>query len=125
MTTTDTNGLHPCPACNGSGTNLALLPAPLPIGALVAGAMNLLELGYDLPQPRYITVSRTQCIDLQFASDESGAAAVTRWAQRFGGVLTSEPHEGSNGPQICCEVRFDFYGVRVEAYAMIPAVNVR
>ena len=96
---------------------------PLPIGALVAGAVDLLEQANDLPQPRYITVSRTQCIDLQFAPDESGVAAVTRWALRFGGVLTSQPHEGKNGPHIHCEVRFDFYGVRIEAYAIIPAAT--
>ena len=96
---------------------------PLPIGALVAGAVDLLEKAHDLPQPRYLTVSRTQCIDLQFASDESGVAAVTRWALRFGGVLSSEPHEGDHGPRIHWEVRFDFYGVAVEAYAIIPAAT--
>jgi hypothetical protein len=96
---------------------------PLPIGALVAGAVDLLEQANDLPQPRYITVSRTQCIDLQFAPDRSGITAVTRWAIRFGGVLTSQPHEGKYGPHIHCEVRFDFYGVRIEAYAIIPAAT--
>ena len=89
----------------------------------MAGALDLLTQAHDLPQPRYITVSRTQCIDLQFAPDNSGVAAVTRWAMRFGGVLTSEPHEGSNGPHIHCEVQFDFYGVRIEAYAIIPAAT--
>ena len=94
---------------------------PLPIGALVAGALDLLEQAHDLPQPRHISVSRTQYIDLQFAPDNSGVAAVTRWAMRFGGVLTSQPHEGKDGPRIHCEATFDYYGVRIEAYAIIPA----
>lgn len=93
---------------------------PAAIGVLVAGAVDLLQQGSDLPQPRYITISTTQSIDLQFTSDAAGANAVTRWAMRFGGVLTAEPHEGQHGLHLHCTAQIDYYGVRVTAYALIP-----
>jgi hypothetical protein len=91
---------------------------PLPISALVIATWNLLEEAADLPQPRYLTVSDTQSISLQFPDDRS----ITRWALRFGGVLTSTPcKDDSKGPRTWCRVEFDYYGIRAEAYAIIPA----
>ncbi|MGI9006631.1 MAG: hypothetical protein ACR2FU_10625 [Streptosporangiaceae bacterium] len=94
---------------------------PLAIGVLVAGAVDLMQQGYDLPQPQALTVSGTQSISLLFASDETGAKAVARWAMRFGGVLTRHIHQSPQGPHLHCVVQFDYYGVRVEAYAVLPA----
>ena len=94
---------------------------PLPISALAIATWNLLEEASDLPQPQYLTISDTQHIDLQFAGDPSSLRAITRWALRFGGVLTSEPHEGKSGPQTRCRLQFDYYGVAIKAYAYIPA----
>jgi hypothetical protein len=93
---------------------------PLPISALVIATWNLLEEAADLPQPRYLTVSRGQSIDLQFPD----ARSITRWALRFGGVLTSTPVKAdATGPRILCQAQFDYYGIRAEAYAIIPAAT--
>jgi hypothetical protein len=96
---------------------------PLPVSALVIATWNLLEEASDLPHPHYLTISGTQSIDLQFPGDPSSARAITRWALRFGGVLTSEPDEGKRGPQTRCCVQFDYYGVAITAYAYIPAAT--
>ncbi len=74
-----------------------------------------------LPQPHYITISSTQSVDLQFAPVKASVRAITRWALRFGGVVTSAPHEGKDGPETWCRTNFDYYGVAVMAYAHIPA----
>jgi hypothetical protein len=96
---------------------------PLPISALVIATWNLLDEASDLPQPQYLTISDTQHIDLQFAGKPSSLRAITRWALRFGGVLTSEPHEGKSGPQTRCGLVFDYHGVAITAYAYIPAAT--
>jgi hypothetical protein len=95
---------------------------PLPVAGLVIATWNLLEEAADLPQPRYLTVSSTQSISLQFPDAPSSYRAITRWALRFGGVLTSTPcKDDSKGPRTWCRVEFDYYGIRAEAYAIIPA----
>jgi hypothetical protein len=94
---------------------------PLPIGALVVAALNLLDQAADLPQPGDIDVSDLQRIDLQFDPAPSSTRAITQWALRFGGVLSSEHHDTFNGPQTWVRARFDYYGVAVTAYAHIPA----
>jgi hypothetical protein len=97
---------------------------PLPISALVIATWNLLEEASDLPQPKYLTVSSTQSIDLQFPADKSSYRSITRWARRFGGVITSVPaQDDDKGPRTLCQVEFDYYGVRIEAYAIIPAAT--
>jgi hypothetical protein len=91
---------------------------PLPISALVIATWNLLEEAADLPQPRHLTVSSGQRIDVQLPDGRS----VTRWALRFGGVLSSTPvKDDDKGPRTLYQVEFDYYGIRVEAYAIIPA----
>ena len=102
------------------GAALPELP-PLPIGALAVGLVNLLEEAASLPQPRYIDISETQHIGVQFAACQASLRAVTRWALRFGGVIISEPHQGRDGPQTYCHAEFRYYGVEVQAYAFIPA----
>ena len=101
-------------------TTLAELP-PLPMAALMIGVYNLLQDGADLPQPRYISISMTQSVGLQFAPEQASIPAVTRWALRFGSVMTSQPGEGTDGPETWHRTDFDFYGIAVTAYAPIPA----
>ena len=102
------------------GTAVPELP-PLPIGALAVGVVNLLQETADLPAPQLICISDTQSISLQVAGDRASLRAVTRWALRFGSVLTSHPHQGKTGTEIWCRAEFDYYGVEVNAYAHIPA----
>ena len=77
----------------GDGAALPELP-PLPIGVLVVGTADLLQQAADLPQPHYITISSTQSVDFQFAPEQASVRAITRWALRFGSVITSQPHHG-------------------------------
>jgi hypothetical protein len=118
--------LDPCPVCNGSGSNLALVPElpelpPLPIGALAVGVVNLLQEAASLPPPRSITVCDTQEITVQFAEDPDSLRAIARWALRFGGVLVSEPHHDENGRWTYCHTEFSYFGVAVTACAFLPA----
>ena len=102
------------------GTELPELP-PLPIGVLVVGTTYLLRQAADLPQPDYITIYDGQAVSLQFAKEQASLRAVTRWALRFGSVLTSQPGEGTDGPETWYRAEFDYYGIAVTAYARIPA----
>jgi len=94
---------------------------PLPIAGLVIAAWNLLDQACDLASPVDITVSDLQSLTLQFPPTPSSVAVITRWAMRFGGVLSSEPHQTESGPQTWCRTEFDYYGVAVKAFAHIPA----
>ena len=102
------------------GAALPELP-PLPIGTLAVGTADLLRQAADLPQPHYITISSTQSVDFQFAPEQASVRAITRWALRFGSVVTSEPHQGRSGPETWCRADFDYFGIAVTAYAHIPA----
>ena len=102
------------------GPALPELP-PLPIGVLVAGTAELLQQAADLPQPIYLTVSHTQSIDLQFAPEQASIRAITRWAARFGSVMTSQPGTGTDGTKTWYRTDFSYYGIAVSAYAHIPA----
>jgi hypothetical protein len=103
----------------------AILPElpPLPIGALTVGLVNLLQETADLPAPRYIALFDTQHISVQFDPDRSGLKAITRWALRFGSIVTSHPHQEDCGPETWHRTDFDYYGVSVTAYAHIPATT--
>ena len=103
-----------------AGAALPDLP-PLPIGALVVGAAELLQQASGLPQPVYVTVHETQSVDLLFASARASARAITRWALRFGSVVTSQPGMGKDGTETWYRTDFDYYGIAVSAYAHIPA----
>lgn len=93
---------------------------PLPIGGLVVGALEVLEAGYGLPQPHYITVSETQSIGLQLAAERRSRDALVRWTLRFGGRLIADPVNPEDGSQMF-RLSFDYYGVDVQVYAQIPA----
>jgi len=94
---------------------------PLPMAGLVIAAWNMLEQAADLAQPIEVSVSDLQSIMLQFAPEPPSSRAITLWALRFGGVLSSEPHQTDDGPQTWCRVEFDYYGITVRAFAHIPA----
>ena len=102
------------------GAALPELP-PLPIGVLVIGTAELLQQAADLPQPRYISIYDGQAVSLQFAPEQASIRAVTRWALRFGSVMTSQPGECTEGPGTWYRTDFDYYGIAVTAYAHIPA----
>jgi hypothetical protein len=107
-----------------AGTALPDLP-PLPIGALVVGAAELLQQAADLPAPVYVTVHQTQTIDVQFAQTKASTRAITRWARRFGSAVTSYPDENRPDTWTWYRTDFDYYGIAVTAYAVIPADTAR
>ena len=104
-----------------AGTALPELP-PLPIGALVVGAAELLQQAADLPAPVYLTVhDTTQSIDVQFAQHHTSKRTITSWARRFGSVVTSHPDKDQPDTWTWYQTDFDYYGIAVTAYAVIPA----
>ena len=103
------------------GAALPELP-PLPIGVLAVGTADLLQQAADLPQPALRHSSTTtQGVSFQFAPEQASVRAITRWALRFGSVVTSEPHQGKDGPETWHRTDFDYFGIAVTAYAHIPA----
>ena len=103
------------------GAALPELP-PLPIGVLAVGTADLLQQAADLPQPRCIFIYDGQAISVQFAKEQASVRAITRWALRFGSVVTSEPHQDTDGgPETWYRTEFDYFGIAVRAYALVPA----
>jgi hypothetical protein len=96
-------------------------PPPLPIGALAVGVANLLQDAAQLPQPRYVALFDPEQITMQFPPAKPSMKAVSRWARRFGGIVTTETRQGKTGPETWCSTRFSYYGIPVKAYARIPA----
>ena len=86
---------------------------------------ELLAMAADcgLPQPRYVTASRTVCIDLNFPPDQDGMDIVA-WAAAFGAVFRSEPHESQDGLKTYIWADFTFRNVEVHAYAFIPREGI-
>ena len=88
------------------------------IAELVAFAVGLLV--EDLPQPVYLSVSRSgQEISLQFGDTPDSFRALAEWAERFGGTITGCPYTREEQNSVHCQVKFTADGVRVEAYAFI------
>jgi len=94
---------------------------PLPIRHLATGAAQLLQQAADLSQPRLISIFDTQSVSLQLAPEQASVRAVTRWASRFGSVVTSQPGECNDGPGIWYRAEFDYCGIAVTVYAHVPA----
>jgi hypothetical protein len=103
-----------------AGAALPELP-PLPIGALAVGAAELLQQAADLPAPVYVTVHESQSIGVLFAPERASVRAITRWALRFGSIMTSQPGQGDDGTETWHRTDFDYYGIAVTAFAHIPA----
>src|SRR5512142_3144206 len=103
------------------GAALPALP-PLPVGALAVGTAELLQQAADLPEPRAVFIyQRGQAVSFQFAPEQASMRAITRWALRFGSVVTSEPDQGEDGPGTWHRAEFDYFGIAITAYARIPA----
>lgn len=103
-----------------AGTAPPELP-PLPIGALMVGAAELLQQAANLPAPAYVTVHHTQDIGIQFAQHRASVRAITQWARRFGGVVTNYPDKEEPDTWTWYQADFDYYGIAVTVYAKIPA----
>jgi hypothetical protein len=101
-------------------TALPELP-PLPIGALVVGASELLQQAADLPSPVYVTVHDTQAISVLFDEHPASKLAITRWARRFGSVVTSYPDEEQPDTWTWYRADFSYYGIAVTIFTKIPA----
>ena len=102
------------------GTALPELP-PASMTILAVGTADLLQQAADLPQPCVVFIYDHQCVSVQFAKEQASVRAVTRWALRFGSVVTSEPHQGNDGPETWCRTEFDYFGIAITAYAHVPA----
>jgi hypothetical protein len=90
------------------------------IAELAAFAVGLLV--EDLPQPVYVSVSRSgQEVSLQFADTPDSFRALAQWAERFGGTITGCPYTRDGQQSVHCQVKFTADGVTVEAYAFITA----
>jgi hypothetical protein len=88
-------------------------------------ATDLLALAEDaaLPLPVSLRISQVcQDVSLGFAKGHDSLAALARWAECFGVTVTGDPYTGDDGEQsIYCQVEFTYGGMRVEAFAFIPA----
>ena len=79
------------------GTALPELP-PASIAILAVGTADLLQQAADLPQPRHIFIYHSgQSVSMQFAPEQASVRAITRWALRFGSVVSSEPGKDDTG----------------------------
>ncbi len=102
-------------------------PPSLSIGGLAAEAASVL---WDverrgLPRPRYFSVSGSQHVGFQFDDDPASFDALARWADLFGGTITTKPIRRDDGsPAMLCRVNFTYHGVPVEAYAIVKAETV-
>src|SRR5215472_13569860 len=88
-------------------------------------ATELLKHAADsgLPPPDMARLSHGgQEASLGFPGHRDTFRALARWAERFGGTVTGEPHTNKDGEQsVYCQVKFPHLGISVEAYAFITA----
>jgi hypothetical protein len=98
---------------------------PLSIAGLVSVAADNLSDATDLPRPTSVTVYGTsQHIDMQFDPTPASYAAPAAWAELFGGTLTSRTwHNDAREPVNICRTQFEYHGIAVCAFAVIPAVT--
>ncbi len=97
---------------------------PLSIGGLAADVVDILRDATDLPRPGSITIyANTQHIDLHFDSNPASYAAIAQWAGLFGATLTSRPWQHDGKAVNICSASFEYYGIAVEAFAVIPAAT--
>ena len=88
-----------------------------------SASADLLQEAADLPQPCYVTVYADQPADRPAVPRQAGQRrAITRWAHRFGSVVTSQPAPRRARPVTRPgTATFGYYGLTVTAYAHIPA----
>jgi hypothetical protein len=101
--------------------SLAELPPPS-VGAVAVTTLDLLDEASDLPQPRYIAISDTQHISVQFAPVRASLEDISRWELRFGGDLITQRVRGRwFRRELRCSLTFGFCDTDVHVYAYIPA----
>jgi hypothetical protein len=103
-----------------AGAVLPELP-PMPIGVLAVGTAELLQQAADLPAPTCVTMYDHDAISIQFARHKDSIRAITRWAARFGAVMTSGPGKVEPDTGTWYTTDFDYYGIAVHVFAFIPA----
>ena len=99
-------------------------PHRLSIGGLAAEAAALLwdAERWELPCPRYVTVSSTQSLDFQFADDKASFGALAQWLDVFGGTIAATDIRREDGTSArLCRMTFTYHGVPAEAYAIVTA----
>ena len=99
-------------------------PSLLSIGGLAAEASAVLwdAERWELPRPCYVTMHHAGNVSFLFDNDPASFAALARWAESFGGVITSKPIRRDDGsPATFARVSFGYHGAPMEAYAIIPA----
>ena len=94
---------------------------------LAVALLILLEEADGLPEPEAVTIYGVLFghvhdeLSLSFPDVPGSAKALAQWAERFGGVITSEVKQRDTGPQLWVKVKFAYLGaVRVDAFAHIP-----
>lgn len=104
----------------------------LPAAAVTSGVTDLLRLaaGDGLADPHYITVSvgpryggTVGAAGFQFPPELPSAAAVARWAARFGGETETSYSDGREGREMWVTAGFGWNGIEVLAYACIPVAD--
>jgi hypothetical protein len=102
-----------------SGTVPPELP-PMSMACMAQGVHELMDQAADLPQPCLIDIHTTQNVGIQL-DPEAGVRAIAQWALRFGGVIVAMPIKHDNKPAMYHRAEFDYYGLAVKAYTIIPA----
>ena len=107
-----------------SGPALPEIP-PISTRELAVGLVDLFSKADGLALPKYVTIHEsTQHFGLQFAPVAASYRALAAWAQRFGAVLASDDDTDQHGqPCIYARIVFEFFGVDVTAYALIPVTK--
>lgn len=88
---------------------------------LAGTVADLLDEANGLESPESVDLYRDK-IELMFSRDPRTFQALAQWAERFGGTVTGEPNEDTNGrPVVRCDVRFIYHAVDIHAYAYVRA----
>lgn len=100
---------------------------PLSIGGLVSLAADVLRDATDLPRPGYVTVhEETQQVSMLIEADASAFGTLGLWAAFFGATIQITPvcTAEIGAEHAHCHVDFDYYGVHVDVFALIPTALV-
>lgn len=100
---------------------------PLSIGGLVTLAADVLRDATDLPRPVYVTVHEaTQRVSMLIEADASAFGTLGLWAAFFAATVQIDPiHADETGTErVHCHADFDYYGVHVDVFALIPTALV-
>ena len=98
---------------------------PRPIGALAAAAARVLDAARGLTMPIEVSVyGPGEHVSMQFTAERGSYDTIAAWAELFGATLTSHPwHDKCGAPVNICGADFDYDGIAVRAFAVIPAAT--